>query len=123
MILRPPRSTRTDTLFPYTTLFRSSLSLPCDHSGSGPDRPSPRLVEIGLVEAAVPLGLAGERRGQPPNPSGGRQLDDAGLGRWGVPISRPLHPFLLSRPHPLAALDPFTFGLLALHQHSPHAPF
>src|SRR3546814_17653309 len=26
MILRPPRSTRTDTLFPYTTLFRS-LSL------------------------------------------------------------------------------------------------
>src|SRR3546814_19357547 len=23
MILRPPRSTRTDTLFPYTTLFRS----------------------------------------------------------------------------------------------------
>src|SRR3546814_17648116 len=27
MILRPPRSTRTDTLFPYTTLFRS-LSRP-----------------------------------------------------------------------------------------------
>src|SRR3546814_14716696 len=26
MIRRPPRSTRTDTLFPYTTLFRSSLS-------------------------------------------------------------------------------------------------
>src|SRR3546814_10030632 len=24
MILRPPRSTRTDTLFPYTTLFRSA---------------------------------------------------------------------------------------------------
>src|SRR3546814_13814221 len=24
-IRRPPRSTRTDTLFPYTTLFRSSL--------------------------------------------------------------------------------------------------
>src|SRR3546814_19963157 len=23
MIMRPPRSTRTDTLFPYTTLFRS----------------------------------------------------------------------------------------------------
>src|SRR3546814_11694249 len=28
MIRRPPRSTRTDTLFPYTTLFRSG-----DHSG------------------------------------------------------------------------------------------
>src|SRR3546814_2277354 len=26
MILRPPRSTRTDTLFPYTTLFRSTDS-------------------------------------------------------------------------------------------------
>src|SRR3546814_4044061 len=25
MILRPPRSTRTDTLFPYTTLFRSGI--------------------------------------------------------------------------------------------------
>src|SRR3546814_4553199 len=32
MIRRPPRSTRTDTLFPYTTLFRSlrkAASLPC----------------------------------------------------------------------------------------------
>src|SRR3546814_7608297 len=26
MIRRPPRSTRTDTLFPYTTLFRSALA-------------------------------------------------------------------------------------------------
>src|SRR3546814_7965724 len=33
MIRRPPRSTRTDTLFPYTTLFRSGtiheVALPC----------------------------------------------------------------------------------------------
>src|SRR3546814_7451400 len=30
MIRRPPRSTRTDTLFPYTTLFRSSAHrTPC----------------------------------------------------------------------------------------------
>src|SRR3546814_18901668 len=28
MIRRPPRSTRTDTLFPYTTLFRSGPTLP-----------------------------------------------------------------------------------------------
>src|SRR3546814_15793498 len=28
MIRRPPRSTRTDTLFPYTTLFRSAGPLP-----------------------------------------------------------------------------------------------
>src|SRR3546814_10869920 len=27
MIRRPPRSTRTDTLFPYTTLFRSLLTM------------------------------------------------------------------------------------------------
>src|SRR3546814_10951507 len=27
MIRRPPRSTRTDTLFPYTTLFRSTAVL------------------------------------------------------------------------------------------------
>src|SRR3546814_9069344 len=27
MIRRPPRSTRTDTLFPYTTLFRSALAV------------------------------------------------------------------------------------------------
>src|SRR3546814_21169495 len=27
MIRRPPRSTRTDTLFPYTTLFRSALDV------------------------------------------------------------------------------------------------
>src|SRR3546814_4980121 len=32
MIRRPPRSTRTDTLFPYTTLFRSA-------EGSGHSRP------------------------------------------------------------------------------------
>src|SRR3546814_16938219 len=28
MIRRPPRSTRTDTLFPYTTLFRSRRTAP-----------------------------------------------------------------------------------------------
>src|SRR3546814_6849469 len=37
MIRRPPRSTRTDTLFPYTTLFRSGLSLR-DGKGAEPDQ-------------------------------------------------------------------------------------
>src|SRR3546814_10401920 len=32
MLLRPPRSTRTDTLFPYTTLFRS-CDAAADHMG------------------------------------------------------------------------------------------
>src|SRR3546814_20727212 len=40
MIRRPPRSTRTDTLFPYTTLFRSvdrchGRDLHVDHAGLG----------------------------------------------------------------------------------------
>src|SRR3546814_16035501 len=35
MLRRPPRSTRTDTLFPYTTLFRSLLS------AVDPDNPDP----------------------------------------------------------------------------------
>src|SRR3546814_12475341 len=35
MIRRPPRSTRTDTLFPYTTLFRSLASSPPNPVTSG----------------------------------------------------------------------------------------
>src|SRR3546814_3999543 len=34
MIRRPPRSTRTDTLFPYTTLFRSPPSVEAGRRGS-----------------------------------------------------------------------------------------
>src|SRR3546814_6466003 len=34
MIRRPPRSTRTDTLFPYTTLFRSTAIWRSRNSGS-----------------------------------------------------------------------------------------
>src|SRR3546814_20835414 len=40
MIRRPPRSTRTDTLFPYTTLFRSA----------GPDRAARACVAVDLSE-------------------------------------------------------------------------
>src|SRR3546814_10602603 len=38
MIRRPPRSTRTDTLFPYTTLFRSELRVREQYRQVG-DRP------------------------------------------------------------------------------------
>src|SRR3546814_6558229 len=38
MIRRPPRSTRTDTLFPYTTLFRS----PCGRGPATAPRAHPR---------------------------------------------------------------------------------
>src|SRR3546814_1971889 len=37
MILRPPRSTRTDTLFPYTTLFRSVDLCLIDETGGDVD--------------------------------------------------------------------------------------
>src|SRR3546814_6555103 len=55
MVRRPPRSTRTDTLFPYTTLFRSgdgqALSIaagptrqnPLARTGRGPARALPQL--------------------------------------------------------------------------------
>src|SRR3546814_4940061 len=42
MIRRPPRSTRTDTLFPYTTLFRSAVG---DILYSNRRRPILTLVE------------------------------------------------------------------------------
>src|SRR3546814_11044961 len=37
MIRRPPRSTRTDTLFPYTTLFRSDIHEPIVACPNDPD--------------------------------------------------------------------------------------
>src|SRR3546814_1473345 len=40
MIRRPPRSTRTDTLFPYTTLFRSRRSRKSRHGKPTPVLPS-----------------------------------------------------------------------------------
>src|SRR3546814_10737564 len=42
MIRRPPRSTRTDTLFPYTTLFRSVVDIPAtspEPASAPPDVP------------------------------------------------------------------------------------
>src|SRR3546814_3763357 len=55
MIRRPPRSTRTDTLFPYTTLFRSG-----DKSVAGTlfGNAQPRLVELFGIK--VEADLAGD---------------------------------------------------------------
>src|SRR3546814_20014963 len=47
MLRRPPRSTRTDTLFPYTTLFRSRPAV--DRSGS--KRVHPELPALDLAGA------------------------------------------------------------------------
>src|SRR3546814_10697756 len=57
MIRRPPRSTRTDTLFPYTTLFRSKARLIIRAGG----RIVPALEE-GATIAFVALDDAAEAR-------------------------------------------------------------
>src|SRR3546814_7247472 len=44
MIRRPPRSTRTDTLFPYTTLFRSWKERPFKLRAYGSDLPLTALI-------------------------------------------------------------------------------
>src|SRR3546814_5145509 len=48
MIRRPPRSTRTDTLFPYTTLFRSDVGIQsCRSFDAGRLQSAPRLPRGG----------------------------------------------------------------------------
>src|SRR3546814_5970888 len=63
MIRRPPRSTRTDTLFPYTTLFRS-------HEAAFEHAPPPGQFgdtaphhEIGQFAVAKPVELEVHRQG------------------------------------------------------------
>src|SRR3546814_12880181 len=48
MIRRPPRSTRTDTLIPYTTLFRSEVTLP-PGADAGQARSAINALQQGLV--------------------------------------------------------------------------
>src|SRR3546814_7156811 len=60
MIRRPPRSTRTDTLFPYTTLFRSAALL------AKVDRVGDHRIEIGRIGPrggrVTELGIGQQRR-------------------------------------------------------------
>src|SRR3546814_3087473 len=46
MIRRPPRSTRTDTLFPYTTLFRSVPLRPASRRPRHPPRPPTKHLRL-----------------------------------------------------------------------------
>src|SRR3546814_2162701 len=81
MIRRPPRSTRTDTLFPYTTLFRSlSSRRAMDKLPQGsPDHVSTRGIPPRLLSphAARGRGLRPSRAGAVPGRlrlfAGGRQ--------------------------------------------------
>src|SRR3546814_5704213 len=70
MVLRPPRSTRTDTLFPYTTLFRSVRP-----------RPAAALAPRGGPEDdLLPRAAAGHPR---PRPHTGRPQGRPGRVRRG----------------------------------------
>src|SRR3546814_13075939 len=71
---RPPRSTRTDTLFPYTTLFRSASVFRAPHQSGDEDRLLVREKpeEIRLLDAD-PLG---DRSGGGAAVAGDRELGD-----------------------------------------------
>src|SRR3546814_2451484 len=55
MIRRPPRSTRTDTLFPYTTLFRSDAELGAQFTRERLGRDHDPRLDHHLVDRAVEL--------------------------------------------------------------------
>src|SRR3546814_2055471 len=59
MIRRPPRSTRTDTLFPSTTLFRSTST----KASTGPEPRGPRSSGEGRGGRRSGSGRGGRKRG------------------------------------------------------------
>src|SRR3546814_3574457 len=80
MIRRPPRSTRTDTLFPYTTLFRSpdAFLLPPrrgEAGGRAVRRISPDVAFLGGRDRPVSLG--GSEDGRHPRAVFGAREPDA----------------------------------------------
>src|SRR3546814_11524714 len=65
MIRRPPRSTRTDTLFPYTTLFRSHLKLSAviDGLGNIVDRLVPPEGPVHVINRRIAMWTEARARG------------------------------------------------------------
>src|SRR3546814_10062126 len=67
MIRRPPRSTRTDTLFPYTTLFRSRRRPPRKQGRSAPgarfdNAPPPREGHLEQVTGSSVMSVKIEKK-------------------------------------------------------------
>src|SRR3546814_15004169 len=92
MVRRPPRATRTDTLFPYTTLFRSSPAFP-SAIGAGKQRRAHHLfgadgrgVFVALDHAAY-MG-SGPPLGQPMIDIGAAAPDSV-LATWHVARAYP----------------------------------
>src|SRR3546814_1327336 len=54
MIRRPPRSTRTDTLFPYTTLFRSTAAAPSAACRSPATAKNTRSIRTAIPKPSSP---------------------------------------------------------------------
>src|SRR3546814_13686112 len=72
MIRRPPRSTRTDTLFPYTTLFRSRRgSISVDDEGTPSNRTV--LIEDGRLVGFMQDRMNARLMGMRPTGNGRRQ--------------------------------------------------
>src|SRR3546814_2811468 len=73
MIRRPPRSTRTDTLFPYTTLFRSQAVL-VDHARSGAPDAGEAVLRAAMWASRSPPARSSAVLRAPPSglPAGGR---------------------------------------------------
>src|SRR3546814_15891007 len=65
MIRRPPRSTRTATLFPYTTLFRSLYNPPPPRQASAMiEAPSPNFDARDLPVSMIVLHYTGMETGE-----------------------------------------------------------
>src|SRR3546814_15566539 len=65
MIRRPPRSTRTDTLFPYTTLFRSTAVRLLATAGQGSGRQARPCNQYFATFHAVFSSVAADGRHEP----------------------------------------------------------
>src|SRR3546814_20889935 len=95
MLRRPPRSTRTDTLFPYTPLFRS-------------ERPAREVAALDALEevAAVALAIVGDN---------GRGLFVGEIGNALLGAEMELHP------HALVGGVDHREGVAAIAVHVPEA--
>src|SRR3546814_15907074 len=83
MIRRPPRSTRTDTLFPYTTLFRSLADLGV--MAATVDRLDDDIVAVGIFVRQPALDDTADKGA---GIGGGRVIDDLIGQRGRVPARR-----------------------------------
>src|SRR3546814_17025440 len=89
MIRRPPRSTRTDTLFPYTTLFRSGAAVA---RGSARHLVSCPARAAALRHDGGGLSMVGAFRLRAVRPRCGRRLGRTGDRRLHRPQARAIWP-------------------------------